>query len=334
MHRRLAAQTAFRLFGLFLGFSLLASPLLLRASSGKRVHLAPRFVPGATLRYNIESRAATTGTTTTPIVNPEGGTRSSVTIHLLVRLDVLSPPTSGAARLRATFEKSSAESQSDAFDPAQPPISDQYAGLQGQYLEFTIAPGGHFTDIKGLDDAPAIRAARQSSLSWLAGVSFAAGFPADGIEIGQKWKSERPVEGAPLAGLAWHVEYTYLRDEPCSPPPGVGAAPRPSASPDSCAVILSRFEISRAGSPHSDATPEDYLRNGLRVSGSWTGSGENLSYVSLASGLLVRSTETSDQQMDYKITSAASGSNVHRQAQVHAQSEIMFDSATSVSPTK
>ena len=322
MHGRLAAQTAIRRLGVLLSFSLLASPLLLRAASGKRIHLAPRFVPGATLRYNIESRATTTGTTTTPIVNPEGGTQSSVTVHLLVRLDVLSPPAAGAARLRATFEKSSAESQSDAFDPAQPSISDQYAALQGQSLEFTIAPGGRFIDIKGLDDAPAIRSARQSSLSWLAGVSFAAGFPADGIEIGQEWKSERPVEGAPLAGLAWHVEYTYLRDEPCNAPPGAGAAPRPSAAPDSCAVIHSRFEISRAGSPHSDATPEDYLRNGLRVSGSWTGSGENLSYVSLTSGLLVRSTETSDQQMDYKITSAATGSSIRRKAQVHAQSEI------------
>jgi len=296
------------------------------AASGKRVQLHPQYVPGSTLRYSIESRTTTNGTTTTPVLNPEGGTQSTLTIHLLVRLDVLSAPSdpgSGAARLRATYEKSSAESESDAFDPAQPSPSDQYARLQGKSLEFTVAQDGHIVDVKRADDIQSDATAAQTSLSWLAALSAAGGFPAGGVEIGQKWKSERPVEGAPLRGLAWHVESTYLRDEPCTPPAAVSGSRRgPAAASELCAAILSRFEISRTGSPHSDATPDDYLRNGLRVSGSWTGSGESLNYVSLATSLLVRSTETSDQQMDYKITSATAGSSIERKAQVHSQSEI------------
>jgi len=319
------------------GIVALASTLTL-AASGKRVNLVPRYVPGETLRYRIESTTTTNGKTTTPIVNPEGGTHSTLTVHLVVRLDVLSAPSAGGAgtaRLRATYEKTSAESQSDVLDPAQPSVSDQYARLKGESVEFTIAPGGQLVDIKGLEEPPADRSLGQSALSWLGALSTAGGFPADGVEIGQKWKSERPVQGVPLAGVAWRVESTYLRDEPCDSTPASGAsAPGFKASLESCAVILSRFEIFRPGSAHGDATPEDYLRNGLRVSGSWTGSGESLNYVSLASGLLVRSTETSDQQMDYKITSATTGSSIARNAQVHSQSEISLDSTPSVSPTK
>ncbi|HXX45352.1 MAG TPA: hypothetical protein VEJ38_11530 [Candidatus Acidoferrales bacterium] len=315
--------------------TLALTSILTLAASGKRINLIPRYVPGETLRYRIESTTTTNGKTTTPIVNPEGGTHSTLTIHLVVRLDVLAAPSSdgsGAVRLRATYEKSSAESQSDALDPAQPSASDQYARLKGESVEFTIAPSGQLVDIKGLE-TPADRSVGQSALSWLGALSTAGGFPADGVEISQKWKSERPVEGAPLTGLAWRVESTYLRDEPCdSSPAGGPSAPAPKAALESCAVILSRFEISRSGAVHGDATPEDYLRNGLRTSGSWTGSGESLNYISLASGLLVRSIETSDQQMDYKITSAATSSSIARNAQVHSQSEISLDSTPSVAP--
>lgn len=322
-NRRRASRVTLRRFSVCAGVPLMALSL---AASGKRVQFHPQFVPGSTLRYSIESRTTTNGTTTTPVLNPEGGTRSTLTIHLLVRLDVLSAPSGpgpGAARLRATCEKSSAESESDAFDPAQPSVSDQYSRLQGKSLEFTMAPDGQIVDLAGANDLRSDATIAQSAVSWLAGLSTAGGFPAGGVKIGQKWKSERPVEGAPLRGLAWHVESTYLRDEPCNPPAALSGSRRgPAVGPESCAVILSRFEISRGGSRGGETTPEDYLRNGLRVSGSWTGSGESLNYVSLATSLLVRSTETSDQQMDYKITSAATGSNIERKAQVHSQSEI------------
>lgn len=300
--------------------------LALYAAPGKRVRFAPKFVQGESLRYRIESRTTTSGKLTTPIVNPEGSTRSTLLIHLLVRLDVLDVPPaggSGGARLRATYEKSSAESESDAFDPAQPSLADQYARLEGHSIEFTIAPAGQVADVKGLEDIFPDRSAAQSAMSWLSGLSSSSAFPSGGVEIGQKWKSERPFEGAPLSGLAWRVESTYLRDEPCNPPSATNASSDQSASaPESCAVILSRFEISRRGSSGSDATPEDYRRNGLRVSGTWTGSGESLDSISRSTGFLVRSTQTSDQQMDYQITSASSGSSIRNQGRVQTQSEI------------
>jgi hypothetical protein len=87
-------------------------------------------------------------------------------------------------------------------------------------------------------------------------------------------------------------------------------------------VILTRSEILQRGSRGADATPEDYLRNGLRTSGTWTGSGEGLDSISLASGLLVSSTQTSKQDMDYEITSARTGSAIHHVGQVQSQSQI------------
>jgi hypothetical protein len=87
-------------------------------------------------------------------------------------------------------------------------------------------------------------------------------------------------------------------------------------------VILTRSELLRRGSTQSDATPDEYRRNGLRTSGTWTGSGESLDSISLSTGLLVTSTQSSTQSMDYLITSASNGSNIHHVGKAESQSEI------------
>jgi hypothetical protein len=299
-------------------------------ASGKRIRLIPELTTGALLRYRIESTTTTSGNTTTPIINPEGATRSLLTIHMLLRLDVLSAPADanpGPVHLRATYEQSEAESQSDAFDPGQPSISDQYAHLQGRSIDFTLDPSGKIADAKGLEQDAVDRSAAQSTRTLLNGLIPSSELPDGGVEIGQKWKSEKPMAGAPFSDLVWRFESTYLRDEPCpqavaSVTPGQGAA-----ESGACAVILTTFTISRRSSSHSDATPDDYARNGLRVSGTWTGSGETLDSVSLATGILIRSTQTMDQQADYNIISTANGSKVHQQSHVQSQSETVLEPA-------
>ncbi len=101
--------------------------LALTAIADQRIRLTPKLVAGESLRYQIDSRTTTTGATTTPLSNPEGGSRSNQAIHLLVRLDVLgasaaSASAPGGVHLRATFEKSSASSESDALDPSTPSL--------------------------------------------------------------------------------------------------------------------------------------------------------------------------------------------------------------------
>jgi len=297
-------------------------------AAGPRVRLTPKFSPGDTLRYRIEARATTTATTTTPIVNPEGGSQSKQVMDLLVRLDVLDvSPAAGAApgpvRVRATFEKSSAKVDSDALDLGQPSLEEAYQRIEGHSLEFTMAPDAQLSEFKGIEDLFPSRSAAEPVLSWLTSLLASRGVPRDGVAIGQKWNSERALSGVPLTGLTWRTQSTYLRDEPCHRSDAAVAPGRPAASPaDACAIILTRLEIFRRGSAHGDATPEDYLRNGLRTSGTWTGSGESLDAISLDTGRLVSSTQTSTQDMDYVITSAATGSAIHHQASVQTQSQI------------
>lgn len=301
--------------------------LALAAAAGERIYLTPKFSLGETLRYSIESRTTSTGKTTTPIVNPEGGSQSRQSIHMVVRLDVLDVSPAGNAHFRATYEKSSAESESDALDLQAASFADQFSHLEGRSFELTIEPGGNFADAQDLTPTPSGQPSAQPLLSWLQGLSTVSGFPKKGIAIGQKWTGERPLASALLSGLIWRAESSYLRDEPCGSPAtvksdGNPASPNPSAGARQCAVILTRSEILRRGSTQSDATPDDYRRNGLRTSGTWTGSGESLDSISLSTGLLVTSTQSSTQNMDYQITSASNGSSIHHVGKVQTQSEI------------
>jgi hypothetical protein len=304
------------------------------ASRDSRIHIAPKFSVGEAFCYRIETHTTTTQHIVSPIVNPQGGSDYSRTLSLLVRLDVLEvqPATQGAAapvRFRATFQKSHSESKSDAFDPTNPSPDGQYDSLEGRSLEFTLEPSGQLADLKGLEDIFPNLSVADSVLSWLKVLSLDAAFPPEGVAIGQKWKSEQPLTGSPLAGVLWRSQSTYLRDEACAAADTL-KAPKGAQAPggDTCAVVLTRLEIFRRGSAESDATPEDYRRNGLRTSGTWTGSGESLDSISLSSGLLISATETGTQNMDYQITSTSSGSKIHRDARIQSQSEITLVPAT------
>jgi hypothetical protein len=330
--------------------AMLAAFALLLPSLGaasQRIHLTPNFTMGESFRYHIESQTITTGTTTTPIANPEAAKQLKQVADLEVRLDVVGVQpaangTTGAARLRATYEKATAATQTDAYDPAAAALDAQYNNLQGRSVEFTIEADGKISHITGLDEAVSNPSAAAAVRDWITGFSPSANLPPEGIAIGQKWAAERPLDNTPLANLLWRTASSYLRDEACelpgqsrsgaqnpdaatTPSAGTSAAPvtRAAASPGPvCAVILTSFDILRRGSANADATPEDYRHNGLRTSGTWTGKGESLDSISLQTGMLLRSTQTSTQKMDFEIVSAISGSKIHYAGQVEMQSEI------------
>lgn len=305
--------------------------LALSTLGADRVHLVLKFSPGQTIRYRIESSSQSTGKTTSPIVNPEGGSQSSDSVHMVVRLEVLDVLPDGSIRLRAIYEKSFAESQADALDLTAGSFASRYNRLGGRTFEFTLDASGKVTDVQDLTGAAAGQSPKaiDPALSWIQNISSVITLPQEGIAVGQKWKSEKPVEGTVLSGLVTRGESTYLRNEPCGTSSASSAdsqandaKPAASTPADDCAVILTQFEITRRGSAHSDATPDDFRRNGLRTSGTWTGSGENLDSFSLATGLLISSTESSTQNMDYQVTSATTGSSVHHVGKVQSQSQI------------
>jgi len=298
------------------------------AFAATRLQLTPKFSVGQVLRYRIESTTKSTGKTTSPIVNPEGGSQSNQAVHMQVRLEVLSISPDRQVRLRAVYEKSTAESESDALDLTANSFAARFNRLEGRAFEFTLAPGGEVSNVRDLTAAVSGQSATAVTpeLSWLQDVVSAANLPKQGIALGQKWKSETPVRGALLAGLVSHIESTYQRDEPCGASPAANAsadspAPGASATGD-CAVILSEVEISRPGSSHSDATPDDFRRNGLRTSGTWTGTGETLNFISLSTGLLISSTQSITQNMDYQVSSASTGSSVRHTGKSQSQTQI------------
>ena len=297
------------------------------------------------MRYRIESRTSTKGKATSPILDPEGSQKLDQTTTMIVRLDVLdlkADPDGAASRvrLRATYEKSDAVLESDAYDPGAAALQQQYEQMEGRAFQFTIEPGGKVSSVTGLDDVMANPSSARAVQDWMDGLASSAKYPREGIAIGLKWTNDRPLENTPLAGLAFHTESTYLRDEPC-PVKAAAAAVDTATSRalpklGTCAAVLTKYRIDRAGGGHGDATPESYFKSGLRTSGTWTGSGESLDDISLTSGIVVRSTQTGVQDMDFDVVSATSGSKMHYQGHIDSQSEIALlppDTATDSSAT-
>ena len=325
---------------MFFGF---AVPL--GSVAAERLHLRPNFTVGQVLRYQITTRTTTTSNTTTPIVNAESASQLKQTLLMQLRIDVLAvePGLNGAAgtvRLRATYEKANATSESDSYDPDAATLVDQFDKLEGRAVEFTIDADGKLSHVAGLDQLLANPVASNTVRSSMAGLSASALFPKEGIVIGQKWTNEQPIENTPLAGLTWRTESTYVRDEsiPAQTPDDAAAVATPATTPSDavptttaapaaetpCAIIVTKFQIVRHRSEHGDATPPDYVHNGLRTSGTWTGSGESLDSISLATGLIVRSTQTTTQNMDFEVLSPTTGSKIHYVGQVETQSHVIL----------
>lgn len=308
--------------------SVLLVVFALPASGHERARLAPQFIPGEIFHYQIESHTTTAVKITTVIADPEGGSKTTQSLDLRVRLDVLSPELGsppGTTRFRVTYEKSHAEAESDAFDPTGSSFEDQYNHIEGRSFDFTLDAAGTIGEIKGLDAIFKNRATAEPAFSWIDELFPGSRFPSQGVSVGGKWKSERAVAGMPLDDLVWSSDSTYLRNEPCNASVVAAAESVPNQPADAtpaCATILVRYRMSRRGSPRSDATPLDYRKNGLRTSGSWTGSGESLNSISIATGMLLTSTGNSTEDVDYEITSAASGSAIRRKGRV--QSELII----------
>jgi hypothetical protein len=298
------------------------------AGDAQRVKLIPHLVAGQMLHYEFDLHTSVTSRSTGPIADPEGASHLEQSASATVRLEVIgvenaSADSPGRLRLRATFEKSTATSRSDAFDPQAAAQDDQFRKLQGASIEFMLEPDGRVSDISGdmknaFAGVPAARAIQEG----LAAMSPPA--LRQGISIGQKWSDEHPIASAPLAGLAWRTESTYLRNEPCHP----AASARPSApnapaaaTEEMCAVILTRLEIVQHRA-HGDLTPEEYRRNGLTTSGKWSGEAESLSDISLRTGLVTSVTQTGTEEMNFTVAAATGESRLHYAGQIRRQSEI------------
>jgi hypothetical protein len=295
-----------------------------------RVRLTPTFLRGETLTYQIEISTETAGKTTAPIANNEGATQTSLNIALREKLQILSVAPSSAGDItgiRLTWDEAQASSTSDALDPTASDPAAPFNALEGQSVEFTLSADGALKNFSGLEKVMPGGVPPPESVAWIESLVGANRFPRGGVSVGQQWKSESAIAGAPLAGLFWVTKSTYQHNEPCAPASGTQ---QPSQGSLQCALIIGQMSIERHSSEHSnghgngrgDDTPEDYLHNGLRTAGTWTGTGGELGAIDVSNGILVNTTENSTQSMDYEIRSATTGSAIHYVAKVETQTGI------------
>ena len=298
------------------------------AAAPEKVNLVPQFVPGRVVRYQMDFRTTTQTQRTGPVQDPQAPSQLEMAWGAVVRVEVLSvehvtaPSASGGpaggtgsrTRLRTTYENVVATARSDTFDPEAAAIAEGYRKFEGRGVTFTLGADGKVSEVEGLEDVVADRKAADAAHEWLAHLAIGASAPRGGITPGEMWSSEQAATHAPLAGLFWHTESTYLRDEQCRTTPD-------AISGERCAVLLTRFEIAQPKPPR-DPTPEDYRKRGLRTAGKWAGSGETLSYISLRTGWMVSVTQSGTEEMDVTVSTADGESSVHYAGRVRSQSQI------------
>jgi hypothetical protein len=243
--------------------------------------------------------------------DPQGPSSLVINWSATVRIDLLAADTgaAGGIRLRTTYEKSAATVRSDTFDPAATETAAQYHKLEGKVVEFLLDPNGKVESVSGLEEISDSEKAAQAAKDWVGQLSAGAGAPSGGVSVGQTWSSEQPASTLPIAGMIWRTDSQYLRNESCHPPnpdlpSDAGAAASTPGSPPvlDCAVILAKLSLVRS-KPARDPTPPELRRNGVESAGKWSGSGESLLYVSLASGLVVSATQTGTEEMDVTLSS-------------------------------
>jgi hypothetical protein len=345
-------------FVLFL-VAIAIAPSARRATADTRIRFTPNFTAGQVFHYSVQMHIDGASHSSGPVVDPEGPTKTGESVNVVLRLEVLRVSSDSAARIRVTYETAAANSTSDSYDADTAAIADQYKKLQGQSIEFTLEPTGKITDVSGLKGLLDDQSRSAIVNQWLSQLTLGASVPKKGIEIGEKWSSEQAIDNVPLAGLAWHIESTYVRDEPCPavhPEPPVGAVAQqvtPSAVQDQCAIVLTHSEITGAPAPRpsqqaaqsghqtdqptnespnedKDRTPEVFRKNGLRTFGEWTGSGHGLTSISLRTGMVVSVTQTATAHMDFTIMTTTAHNKMRYAGDTRSQSQIILISQAAI----
>jgi hypothetical protein len=311
------------------GLLLLAVATL--GAGDKRINLLPRLQPGQTITYLIRFQSDKTVKTESKVVAPMAPNAAQIDAHGLLRvaiLDVQQPGSKAAIHARGRFLTLDSGVWLKRPGDKKPDGDKQRVDPHGKSIEFTISSDGSVNEVKGLDTL--FPEQQQAWQQWVARFALAWTLPADGMKFGEKWKSEQAEQaGAPIAGLHWVRESSYVRDEPCqaSQLSIMGDVSASSGPPDTCAVLLTTATLKQKSSS-KDATPEDFKLHELRTMGTAKGAGEIITYISLKSGLVVRATEETSQFMDVVVAKAGASNRVHYNVDAKSHSEVLLVTET------
>ena len=309
------------LFLLFLAIFFAASLARARSSSD-RLNLFPRLTVGQTLTYQISYRNEKQANAKSSVVMASAPADVAVDVRGLLRLEVLGIEIQGSRSVihgRSWFQSLDSATKMKLPGTVSTPADQvQQQDPRGIAIEFTIFPDGRVDQVKGLDALSPEQ--QQAWQQWVSRFATSAAFPQDGIKRSQKWKSEEFERSpSPIAKLTWIRESAYLRNEPCraSQMTVQGDVVDSGQPPETCAVIQTTATLKQRSST-DDATPDDYKLHQLRTMGKAAGRNSTLLYISIQTGLLVRSSEQADQTMNVTIAKA-DGSNQVRY-DIHAKS--------------
>lgn len=195
--------------------------------------------------------------------------------------------------------------------------SDTSANADEKPVQFAVDGAGNITGSEGVESLAPDE--RELWSDWVERFAAVWALPPQ-LKPGEKWNSEEAVSNSVIAGLVWQKESQYVRDEPC---PRMSA---PSSRPvDSCAVLLTNATLKQKSSA-KDTTPEDYKLHDLKTAGMARGTNQIISYVSRASGVVVRVKETAAQTMDVAISKTDGSNAVRYNIDARSQSEILLTS--------
>jgi hypothetical protein len=319
--------------------SQIAGLLILAAASlgagDRRVHLLPKLQPGQTITYLMRFQSDKTVKTESRVVAPMAPNAAQLDAHGLLRVEILDVrETGGKAAIHARGRFLTLDSGVWVKEPhdKKPNGDVQRVDPNGKTIEFTISPDGSVKNVQNLDSL--LPEQQQAWQQWAGRFALAWALPAGGMKPGEKWKSEQAEQaGAPIAGLHWARESTYVKDEPCQASllSLQGDVSASSGPPDTCAVLLTTATLKQK-SPAKDATPEDFKLHELRTMGTARGTNEIITYISLKSGLVVRATEDTSQFMDVVVATADGSNLVHYKIDAKSHSEVLLVTETPLTP--
>src|SRR6266850_908747 len=296
-----------------------------------RVKLIPELHAGQTVTYLIRYRSDKNVKTGSNVVAPMAPNAVQMDAHGLLRIDVLDVRQEGGkAAIHARTQFLTLDSGVWVKKPGdkEPHWEKQRVDPKDKIIEFTISSDGSVNNLKGLDHL--FPEQQQAWQQWVSRFALAWTLPADGIKSGDKWKSEQLEQAeAPIAGLSWARESTYVRNEPCqaSQLSLTGDVSPSSDPPDTCAVLLTTAKL-KQNSSSKDATPDDFKLHELRTTGTAKGTSESITYISLKSGLVIRATEETSQFMDVVVAKADASNRVHYNVDARSHAQVLLVTET------
>jgi hypothetical protein len=267
------------------------------SSAQNRVSLWPQLHEGQKLTYQIRLRIDKHTRTESRVAAPAAPLEAPADILRTVEVEVLdvgsdSPPSKLLLRLQLrdpSVTQSAAKAVELAFRP-----------------DGSVVPPPNTSELSADDN--------QVWQAWLDRFTFAWSLPAKSVKLGEKWSAEEPISGTLLAALFWEKESQYVRDEKC---------PGASKEGERCAVLLTTATLKQRSSA-KDSTPDDFKVRQLKTRGTAKGRNETFTYIALASGLVIRSSEEAHQFMDVIVLKADGSNQVHYNIEASSSTEMLL----------